>query len=222
MYKEQWAQAHAALGNLSKHGHVWFKSDLHALSGTGYTCRVKAHLWFISLSFLGYLWVLVSFSTACSVRVSLLLYLILPSWFLALDRGWSAMKSSPIATRLVYIYRTHRGSVKRKKSHMCSYTHSDTTGHSPHTFRNNEDRKQETSSRRRDNALQNYQVSSAGQHVLMAQNRTAAIDAQLQLPSHLNKHFTSLWKKAKCVTQGKIGKFLPLLFFVTFQTILSK
>lgn len=65
-------------------------------------------------------------SSTCSVRVSLLLYLILPSWFLALDRGWSAMKSSPIATQLVYIYRTHRGSVKRRKSHICSYTHSHT------------------------------------------------------------------------------------------------
>ncbi len=87
----------------------------------------------------------VSFSSACSVRVSLLLYLILPSWFLALDRGWSAMKSSPIATRLVYIYRTHRGTVKRRKSHMSSYTHShtlSTTTHSPHTFRNDRDRKQ--------------------------------------------------------------------------------
>lgn len=60
------------------------------------------------------------FSAACRVKVSVLLYLILPSWFLALDRGCSAMKSSPIATRLVYIYRTHthRGSVKRRKAHV--------------------------------------------------------------------------------------------------------
>lgn len=51
-----------------------------------------------------------------------LLYLILPSWFLALESGCRAMKSSPIATRLEYIYRarkgvkTHRISKKRKGS----------------------------------------------------------------------------------------------------------
>lgn len=33
-----------------------------------------------------------------------LLYLIFPSWLLALDRGCRAMKSSPIATRLEYIF----------------------------------------------------------------------------------------------------------------------
>lgn len=131
------------------------------------------------------------------------------------------MKSSPIATRLVYIYRTHRGSVKRKKSHMCSYTHSDTTDHSRQTFRNYKDRKQETSSRRRENALQNYQVSSAGQHVLTAQNRTAAIDTQLQLPSHLYKHFHSpVKKKVEDEMQGK--KLSSISLFVTFRTILSK
>lgn len=47
-----------------------------------------------------------------------LLYLILPSWLLALDRGCRAMKSSPIATRLEYIYarRIHRED-RRKNTH---------------------------------------------------------------------------------------------------------
>ncbi len=98
---------------------------------------------------------------------------------------------------------------------MSSYTHShtlSTTTHSPHTFRNDRDRKQETSSRCREKALRNYQVSSAGQRVLTPQNRTAAtsvtaslrhveINGSIRIESvrnEENKRFNSPAEKAEC------------------------
>lgn len=63
-----------------------------------------------------------------------LLYLILPSWLLALDRGCRAMKSSPIATRLEYIYtgRIHRED-GRKNTHR--HTEKLNIKHTQPTFR---------------------------------------------------------------------------------------
>lgn len=59
---------------------------------------------------LGYLFCWFNSEMYFELRAESVLYLILPSWLLALDRGCRAMKSSPIATRLEYIYsrRTHR------------------------------------------------------------------------------------------------------------------
>ncbi len=162
----------------------------------------------------------VSFSSACSVRVSLLLYLILPSWFLALDRGWSAMKSSPIATRLVYIYRTHRGTVKRRKV-TWTVIHTPTPGppqptHHTHSEMTETGNKQQT----KEKALWNYRVSSAGQRVLTPQNRTAAtsdtaslrhveINGSIRIKSvrnEENKCFNSPARKAECLMRVKILK----------------
>lgn len=89
----------------------------------------------------------------------------------------------------VHLQNTQRVSKEEKESHVQLYTLSHTlytTIHSPHTFRNDRDRKQETSSRRRENAFGNYRVSSAGQRVLTPHNCTAATSVSTS-PRHVEK-----------------------------------
>lgn len=68
-------------------------------------------------------WILLSWPLAC-IRVNkvlLLLYLSLPSWFLALDKGCSAMNSSLKATVLEYIYKWTEKGWDTHKSVSCSH-----------------------------------------------------------------------------------------------------
>lgn len=81
----------------------------------------------------------------------------------------------------VHLQNTQRVS-KEEESHVQLYTLTQyTTIHSPHTFRHDRDRKQETSSRCRENALWNYRVSFAGQCVLTPHKRTASTSATTSL-----------------------------------------
>lgn len=110
----------------------------------------------------------------------------------------------------VHLQNTQRVSKEEEKSHVQLYTLPHTVHHKPlatHTLRNDRDRKQETSSRRWENALRHYQVSSAGQSVLTPQNRTAAASVTALL-GHRNIKIKSVWKEGNKHFSCPVRKWL--------------